>query len=161
VVFPPPCPRRWNDHTRQDFGYVLVRDCHHSSGMRFRKSTTVWYHVSLATHQQRDAFKIAATARFCEHVLRRACEESGWRADTIVVRPHTVHLLLEVPRLVSKRTVVSRLKRASRRVIHEKPVCRVGKRLFATGHWCAALTGSASVATIRRQLVRGLNVTTV
>jgi REP element-mobilizing transposase RayT len=108
--------------------------------------------VTLSTYKRRKLFKIAATARFCEHLLRRTCREEGWHAEAVVVRPDAVHVLLEVPRRLARDRVVRRLRAAAARALYEGAVCRAGRRIFETGHWFAVLPGGARVAVVRRQL---------
>ncbi|HEX9727440.1 MAG TPA: hypothetical protein VGA37_02910 [Gemmatimonadales bacterium] len=117
--------------------------------------------MTLTTYQHRKVFKIAATARFCERVVRDACTAHGWRADTIAVRSDTVSALLEVPRAVRARTVVRELRAAAASVIRARAVCDVARRVFATGHWCVVVSDGAKVAAVRKHLRRdGVSTTT-
>jgi REP element-mobilizing transposase RayT len=113
---------------------------------------TKWCHVTLATYKRRNVFKIAATARFCERLLRETCAREGWRAEAIAVRPEAVHVLLEVPCDVPRDTVVRRLRSAAARAVRAGAVCTGGRRVFETGHWYAVLTAGARVAAVRRYL---------
>jgi len=114
---------------------------------------TKWCHVTLSTYRRRKLFKIAETARFCEHLLRRTCREEGWRVAAIAVRPDTVHALLAVPCVLSRDRIVRRLRSAAARAVHGESVCPGGRRVFETGHWFAVLSDGARVATIRRHLL--------
>jgi REP element-mobilizing transposase RayT len=120
--------------------------------MRLAPSRTKWCHVTLATYRHQQLFKIAATARFCEHLLARTCAEEGWRVDAIAVRADAVHVLLEVPRSLGRDRIVRRLRVAAARAIHHDTVCPGGRRVFETGHWFAVLSDGARVATVRRHL---------
>ena len=115
----------------------------------------MWYHVILSTHRRRQVFKIAATASICERALREACAAAGWRADVIAVRSDAIQALIEVPRGTSRPVLVRRLKSAASAVISTRPVCDAGRRVFATGYWCAAVTKGAKVAAVRRYLRTG------
>ncbi len=121
--------------------------------MRLAPSHTKWCHVTLATYRRQQLFKIAATARFCEHLLARTCAEEGWRVDAIAVRADAVHVLLEVPRNLARDRIVRRLRVAAARAIHRDRVCPGGRRVFETGHWFAVLPGGARVAAVRRHLL--------
>jgi REP element-mobilizing transposase RayT len=114
---------------------------------------TKWCHVTLSTYKRRKVFKIAATARFCEHLLQQTCAREGWRAEAVAVRPDMVHVLLEVPRDLSRDTVVRRLRVAAARAVHDGGICPGGRRIFETGHWFAVLPGGARVAAVRRHLL--------
>ncbi|MDH3497077.1 MAG: transposase [Gemmatimonadota bacterium] len=122
--------------------------------MDFKPPRTKWCHITLSTYRRRQLFKIAATARFCERLLRRACKTHGWRADAIAIRPDTVHVLLEVPRTTPRDAVVRRLRAAAARAVREHAVCPGGRRVFETGHWFAVLPSPAGVAAVRRHLSR-------
>jgi REP element-mobilizing transposase RayT len=123
--------------------------------MKYRQPSTKWCHVTLSTYRRREIFKIAATARFCEHVVRRVCEERGWRAAAVAVRPDAVQVLLEVPRNTARDAVVRRLKRAAALALRDEMVCASGRRLFETGHWFAVLPSAAGVEAVRLRLERG------
>jgi REP element-mobilizing transposase RayT len=113
---------------------------------------TKWCHVTLATYRRQQLFKIAATARFCEHLVARTCADEGWRVDAIAVRADAVHVLLEVPRTLPRDRIVRRLRVAAARAIHRDRICSGGRRVFETGHWFAVLADGARVATVRRHL---------
>lgn len=119
---------------------------------------TKWCHVTLSTYKRRKLFKIAATARFCEHLLRRTCAEERWRVDAVLVRPDAVQVLLEVPAALPRDRVVRRLRTAAARAVHDGSVCRAGRRVFDTGHWFAVLPGGARVAALRRHLLAAAGV---
>ncbi len=106
----------------------------------------------MTTHKHREVFKIAATARFCERALCQACADLGWIIDTLVIRPRSIHVLLRVPLRTSRRTVVRRLKQAAAGAARQRPVCDLGKRVFASQPWCAIVTDGAKVAALRRHL---------
>jgi REP element-mobilizing transposase RayT len=122
--------------------------------MRPKLPRTKWCHVTLTTYKRRKVFKIAATARFCERLLRETCEEHGWQADVVNVRPDAVHVLLQVPRTLSRDAVVRRLRTAASRAVQTGPICPNGRRVFETGNWFAVLSGGARVAAVRRHLIR-------
>jgi REP element-mobilizing transposase RayT len=122
--------------------------------MRPKLPRTKWCHVTLTTYKRRKVFKIAATARFCERLLRETCDEHGWQADVISVRPDAVHVLLQVPRTLSRDAVVRRLRSAASRAVQTGPICPNGRRVFETGNWFAVLPGGARVAAVRRNLIR-------
>jgi REP element-mobilizing transposase RayT len=120
--------------------------------MRLAPSRTKWCHVTLATYRRQRLFKIAATARFCEHLLARTCAQEGWRVEAIAVRADAVHVLLEVPRTLARDRIVRRLRVAAAQAIHHDGVCPGGRRVFETGHWFAVLSSGARVAAVRRHL---------
>lgn len=120
--------------------------------MRVRRRKYKWCHVTVTTHKHREVFKIAATARFCERALQQTCADQGWLVDTLVVRPHTIHALLRVPLRASRKAVVRQLKRAAAVAARQRPVCDLGKRVFAAQHWCAVVTDGAKVAALRQHL---------
>lgn len=120
--------------------------------MRFKQRATKWCHVTVTTYRRRKVFKIAATARFCERVVRDACAEHGWRVDTVAVHADTIQALLEVPNDVRRRAVVRLLKAAAAAVIRTRPICDAGRRVFETGHWCAVVADGAKVAAVRRHI---------
>jgi REP element-mobilizing transposase RayT len=122
--------------------------------MTYRQPSTKWCHVTLSTYRRREIFKIAATARFCERVVRHVCEERGWRAAAVAVRPDAVQVLLEVPRNTRRDAVVRRLKQAAARAVRDQIVCAAGRRLFETGHWFAVLPSAAGVEAVRQRLDR-------
>jgi REP element-mobilizing transposase RayT len=122
--------------------------------MRLKPPRTKWCHVTLTTYKRRKVFKIAATARFCERLVRETCAEHGWQADAVSIRPDAVHVLLEVPRALSRDAVVRRLRTAASRAVHTGPICPAGRRVFETGNWFAVLPGGARVAAVRRHLLR-------
>jgi len=121
--------------------------------MRLALPRTKWCHVTLATYRHQQHFKIAATARFCEHLLARTCADEGWRVDAIAIRADAVHVLLEVPRTLPRDRIVRRLRTAAARAVHRGTVCPGGRRVFETGHWFAVLPGGARVAAVRRHLL--------
>ena len=120
--------------------------------MRFKQPGTKWCHVTLSTYRRRKLFKIAATARFCERLLRRTCESYGWRAEAVLVRADAVQVLLEVPRSTSRDTVVRRLRGAAGRVVRDGMVCAQGRRIFETGNWYAVITSPTGLAALRGRL---------
>jgi REP element-mobilizing transposase RayT len=122
--------------------------------MRYRQPGTKWCHVTLCTYRRRKIFKIAATARFCERLLRRVCEERGWHPGAIAVRPDVVQVLLEVPRATARDAVVRHLKRAAAAAVRDGLVCATGRRVFETGHWFAVLPSAAGVEVVRSRLER-------
>jgi REP element-mobilizing transposase RayT len=113
---------------------------------------TKWCHVTLATYRRQQLFKIAPTARFCEHLLQRTCADEGWRVEAIAVRADAVHVLLEVPRSLGRDRVVRRLRVAAAQAVHRDGICPGGRRVFETGHWFAVLSDGARVAAVRRHL---------
>jgi REP element-mobilizing transposase RayT len=121
-------------------------------------NATKWCHVTLSTYKRRKVFKIAETARFCEHLLRRTCVAEGWRVAALSVRPDAVHALLEVPQPLPRDRIVRRLRAAAARAVRGAAVCGSGRRIFETGHWFAVLPGGARVAVVRRQLLRQAGV---
>jgi REP element-mobilizing transposase RayT len=137
----------------QRFACVTAAGAVHDRDMRFRQSSTKWCHVTLSTYRRRKLFKIAATARFCERLLRTACEGKGWRAEAVAVRPSTVQVLLQVPRATPRDVVVQHLKQAAVDAVRDGMVCPGGRRIFETGHWFAVLPNAAGVAAVRRRLV--------
>jgi REP element-mobilizing transposase RayT len=122
--------------------------------MRFRQPSTKWCHITLSTYRRREVFKIAATARFCERLVRRVCDEHGWRAAAVAVRPDAVQVLLQVPRNTARDAVVRHLKRAAAVAVHDGTVCATGRRVFETGHWFAVLPSAAGVEAVRVRLER-------
>jgi len=122
--------------------------------MRFKQPGTKWCHVTLSTYRRRKLFKIAATARFCERLLRHTCEAYGWRAEAVVVRADAVQVLLEVPRATARDTVVRRLRAAAGRVVRDGMVCAQGRRVFETGNWYAVISSPGGVAALRGRLLR-------
>jgi REP element-mobilizing transposase RayT len=122
--------------------------------MTYRQPSTKWCYVTLCTYRRREIFKIAATARFCERVVRRVCEERGWRAAAVAVRPDAVQVLLEVPRHTARDAVVRRLRRAAAAAVRDDRVCAAGRRVFETGHWFAVLPSAAGVEAVRQRLER-------
>jgi REP element-mobilizing transposase RayT len=122
--------------------------------MRFKQPGTKWCHVTLSTYRRRKLFKIAATARFCERLLRHTCETHGWRAEAVVVRPDVVQVLLEVPRATSRDAVVRGLRAAAGRAVRDGMVCAQGRRVFETGHWFAVITNPSGLAALRGRLQR-------
>jgi REP element-mobilizing transposase RayT len=122
--------------------------------MRFKQPGTKWCHVTLSTYRHRKLFKIAATARFCERLLRRACEAYGWRAEAVLIKADAVQVLLEVPRSTSRDTVVRRLRGAAGRAVRDGMVCAQGRRVFETGHWYAVITSPTGLAALRGRLQR-------
>ncbi len=125
-----------------------------SLAMRFKQPGTKWCHVTLSTYRRRKLFKIAATARFCERLLRHTCEAYGWRVDAVVVRADIVQVLLEVPRATSRDAVVRRLRAAAGRAVRDGMVCAQGRRVFETGNWFAVITSPTGLATLRGRLLR-------
>jgi REP element-mobilizing transposase RayT len=121
--------------------------------MHIAPARTKWCHVTLATYRRQQVFKIAATARFCEHLLARTCADEGWRVEAVAVRADAVHVLLEVPRAIGRDRIVRRLRVAAARAVHRDTVCPGGRRVFETGHWFAVLSDGARVATVRRHLL--------
>lgn len=121
-------------------------------------SSTKWCHVSLSTYKRRKVFNIAETARFCEHLLRRACREEGWHLAAIAVRPDAVQTLLRVPSGLARDRIVRRLRAAAAHAVHRGAVCPGGRRIFETGHWFAVVREGARVAAIRRHLLRQAGV---
>jgi REP element-mobilizing transposase RayT len=122
--------------------------------MRYRQSSTKWCHVTLCTYRRREIFKIAATARFCERLVRHVCDERGWHAAAVAVRPDAVQVLLRVPRATARDAVVRQLKRAAAGAVREGLVCATGLRVFETGHWFAVLPSAAGVEAVRARLER-------
>jgi REP element-mobilizing transposase RayT len=122
--------------------------------MRYRQSSTKWCHVTLCTYRRRKIFKIAATARFCERLLRHVCEERGWHVAAVAVRPDAVQVLLRVPRPTARDAVVRQLKRAAGAAVRDGLVCATGRRVFETGHWFAVLPSAAGVEAVRARLER-------
>jgi REP element-mobilizing transposase RayT len=122
--------------------------------MRYRQPSTKWCHVTLSTYRRRKIFKIAATARFCERLVRHVCEERGWHAAAVAVRPDAVQVLIEVPRATARDAVVRQLKRAAAAAVREGVVCATGRRVFESGHWFAVLPSAAGVEAVRSRLAR-------
>jgi REP element-mobilizing transposase RayT len=122
--------------------------------MRYRPSSTKWCHVTLCTFRRRKIFKIAATARFGERLVRQVCEERGWHAAAIAIRPDSVQVLLRVPRATARDAVVRQLKRAAAAAVRDGLMCLTGRRVFETGHWFAVLPSSAGVEAVRVRLER-------
>lgn len=119
---------------------------------------TTWCHVSLSTYKRRKVFNIAETARFCEHLVRRACKEEGWQVAAIAVRPDAVHTLLGVPTGLSRDRIVRKLRAAAAHAVNRGAVCPGIRRVFESGHWFAVLREGARVAAIRRHLLRQAGV---
>jgi REP element-mobilizing transposase RayT len=122
--------------------------------MRYRQPSTKWCHVTLSTYRRRKIFKIAATARFCERLVRHVCEERGWRAAAVAVRADAVQVLVEVPRATARDAVVRHLKRAAGAAVRDGLVCAAGRRVFEAGHWFAVLPSAAGVEAVRVRLER-------
>jgi REP element-mobilizing transposase RayT len=122
--------------------------------MRYRQSRTKWCHVTLSTYRRRKIFKIAATARFCERLVRHVCAERGWHAAAVVVRPDAVQVLIEVPRATARDAVIRQLKRAAGGAVRDGLMCAAGRRIFESGHWFAVLPSAAGVEAVRLRLTR-------
>jgi REP element-mobilizing transposase RayT len=122
--------------------------------MRYRQPSTKWCHVTLCTYRRRKIFKIAATARFCERLVRHVCEERGWHAAAVAVRPDAVQVLIEVPRPTARDAVVRQLKRAAAGAVRDGLMCAAGRRIFESGHWFAVLPSAAGVEAVRLRLSR-------
>jgi REP element-mobilizing transposase RayT len=112
-----------------------------------------WYHLVWPTYRRRPLFKIPATARFCERVLRTTCAAPGWHVDQVVVRSSAVHLLVRAPgRLTRERVVQVLRERADTALVTAGVLQPHPRRLWDDRDWCVSLTHARAVDAVRCHL---------
>jgi REP element-mobilizing transposase RayT len=109
-------------------------------------------HLIWMTHDGRSCFKIAAAARFCEHAVRHACTSLGWRLDLVAVLPDRVHLLVMVPAREDRRTVSTRLRQATTRLLADANLVPREAGTMWEHEWCAVLPSAVAAVAVRRVL---------
>lgn len=87
--------------------------------------------------------------------MRGACEGLGWMADTVMIHPDQVHLLIAVPSPLARQDVGRTLRRAVTRTLRASSLpFPAHAHLWEDPGWCAVLASPAAVTVVRRQLRR-------
>lgn len=109
-------------------------------------------HLVWMTPSGRRWFKIAGAAAFCERAVRAACAAAGCRADTVLVLPDRVHVVVRVPAAAPHRLLGTRLQRDVAAALIRARQVPSGTPVWRAEGWCAALSSPAALAVVRRQL---------
>jgi len=120
--------------------------------MRLKPAATKWCHVTWSTARHRKCFNIAAQARFCEQVIEQECARHGWNC-LAALQPNRIHMLVEVPAVAPRESVVSRLRDIVTYTTRGSGTA-TGGQVWENGGWCSVLTSSAAVEAVRRHVRR-------